>query len=260
MIFKNLIMFLIGIFVFPQNLLANEKINALSSTLISLRFEVEDLNHKLLETRDKKRSKINGLEKRLELLKYQLQKEEIKNRVLKLKKIKTQKELELSSEKNLLLKAEALKTIKELKKQLKVSLPFQINQRIKLINKIEKGLKENLIRSSVAYGQIWQFLQDEESLASEVSLNRQVVKVSGQKILCEVIHLGLSALYFKTPSGKFGWSVWKKDHGYAFYYLKSKKKVEALKDLFANLKLKKRAGLLQIPLAPSLLKELNDEI
>jgi len=78
-------------------------------------------------------------------------------------------------------------------------LPYRVDERRRAVAEIDEGLKSRALTPRAALVRAWALVQDEDRLAGETVLDRQVVHVDGEDVHADVVRIGMTTLFFMTP-------------------------------------------------------------
>ncbi len=142
-------------------------------------------------------------------------------------------------------KAVVMTSLEALEQRVQTSLPFQKSERLKPIQdlkiEIEKGPMTNHVLTK------WmRILSEENQLSSDISLFKKPVVFGGRSYHSEVLKLGMSVMYFRTPEGKWGGYVYK-DGEWKAEPITSQSDIQDLKKLFASVRKNIHQGEFRVP-------------
>lgn len=233
----------------PGNKAPNQEkaLSQLAQKIVDLRSEVETLNTENLARKSELEGELKSLQARKAAISQQMQQIELslKQGVERLKTIKEEiAKATMDGDTLVPLLKEEIVLVKNWVDQ---SLPFQKEKRLKEINDIQEGLESGVMNGQKALGRLWAFIEDELRLGRENGVHRQTLVINGEENLVSVAKLGMVGLFFKTADGKYGFTRSLKEGGHDFVFLKDKKQVEQVAQLFDGLKKQIRSGQYTIP-------------
>lgn len=85
------------------------------------------------------------------------------------------------------------------------SLPFAREQRLAVLDRIERDLQTARPDHARAVERLWRFLEEEEAMGRELALSQHKMEVEGQPQIVDVVRLSMALLYFRTQDGRYGW-------------------------------------------------------
>ena len=121
------------------------------------------------------------------------------------------------------------------------TLPFKREERLRRLNRIDADLSVTHPDLGRALTNLWRFVEEEASMAREIGLAQQVVELSGQRLLADVVRIGMALMYFRLPSGEIGW-VRKVDDAWRFEKLEAAAPRAAIAQLFKDVESNQRLG------------------
>lgn len=111
------------------------------------------------------------------------------------------------------------------------SLPYKRAERIETLERIEADLEIQHPDYAIALAKLWRFVEEEEALGRETSHARQLVRVDDERLLVDVVHVGMALLYLRAADGRLGWAR-PADDGWTFEWLREPEALEAVDALF----------------------------
>jgi hypothetical protein len=218
--------------------------------LAGLRAEVDDLEARLERMRSEAGAERRSLEIQKGDLEVLLRKEQVRHETLKrlrAQQIAERRKVESWATR---LMQPAGEAAARLRKLVLATLPFKREERLSAIDEILAGLEGPGADPVLALSRLWQLAEDEVKLTAESGLHRQVIELEGERLLVEVVRLGMAVLYFKTPDGRVGWAV-PTQGGHCFQIIDQPDRVEAVLSLFGALRKQIRKGFFELPLPSS---------
>ena len=123
-----------------------------------------------------------------------------------------------------------------LKEYIEQSIPFQKSERIAAVDDIVLDLKAGNMDAVTALSRLWQIVEDELAMVSEVRMGRQVIVVNGTQCLAETARIGMSVMYFRVDESKVGLAVKTSDKNDDFRVVESEPGRAAINTLFNAIK------------------------
>lgn len=121
------------------------------------------------------------------------------------------------------------------------ALPFKTKERLKTLDLIEGELTASRPDVGRALTRLWRFLEEEQALAGEVALAQQPIELDGQRLLVDVVRVGMALLYARTPDGRFAWAV-AAGEGWEFAALTDAASTELVRSLFTTVEANQTYG------------------
>lgn len=84
------------------------------------------------------------------------------------------------------------------------SLPYRSGDRLQAIADLRDQVQGGEVDPRRAAGRVWTLVEDEQRLARENALDRQVIPIDGEELLVDVGRIGMVALYWRAPDGRAG--------------------------------------------------------
>ena len=220
-----------------------------ATRLARLRAEVDELQERLDRARSAAGSERRSLQTQKADLEVLLNKEQLRQNTLKRMRARQLDEKRRAESRSALLVEPALAAAQRLRRLVEQTLPFRREQRHQAVDEIIESLRGPAADPAIAISRLWQLLEDEIRLTAESGLHRQVIVLDGRRLLVEVVHLGMGALYFRTQDGRFGWADAGGGKGYTFRLFSDEQRIAAVEALFDALRKQIRRGAFELPLA-----------
>ena len=220
--------------------------------LAHLRAEVDALEGRLAEARASALTQRQALETQRADLEVLLQQEAVRVETLEeMIRGKERAQLEASTRRRAWLDP-ARRMAADLRAYVAGSLPFSHLARRDAVQEAVAGLDASDVDTSdvdtvARMASLWRLLEDELRLTKEVGLHEQVVVIDGQRVLAEVVHVGMAALYFYTEDGRCGWATRDGDR-VVFAPFTTAPQRDAVEALFDALHRQMRRGRFVLPL------------
>ena len=190
---------------------STSSLESLAKNLAALRVRVEELSGLIDQQKAQTQGALRSLSLQQAELEAQVQRESFRVKQLRSKKAALLQEVAASKGAKDTLAPAVGQALGKVRAHVALSLPFKRQERLEQVDAITRHLQGGLISPEKAAARLWQLMEDERRLAGESGLYQQVVEVEGEAVLCEVVRLGMIALYFQTPQGRFG--VIRRAHG-----------------------------------------------
>lgn len=220
---------------------------ALALELVRLRGEVDAVASALSEKRDARSGQIRALAAQKASVEAELRREELRLRQLEqaLAAEKTRVEGAGRAEAELL--PVVLDAAERLEKSLDHGVPFRVEDRRAELDRIKKDLNEGLLLPSAGITRLWAWVEDELRQSRESGLHQQVIPIDEREVLADVVRVGMVALYFRTPEGRFGLARKLATGGYRYEELPDETSSKQVAKLFESMERRIRAGFFELP-------------
>lgn len=181
---------------------------ASASDVVQLRLSVDRLASELRTLRDSTRDELRALRTERQNLERQLRLERVKLQTLervKSERLRKTSELDVEIKAALTPGREALRSAREYVEQ---GLPCQLDERLAELDRVEGDLDAG--DAGRAMSRLWRFLEQEDGMGGEIALSRETLDLGGQRVLVDVVRIGMALMYFRAPalhalSGQTGW-------------------------------------------------------
>jgi hypothetical protein len=220
--------------------------------LAQLRAEIEELEAELRDLREVDQSRHRSLAAQAEDLQILVQEEF--RRVDELQTSVTQRRQAVSARRQS--GAAVDSTLRAALVQVWHSLdgrvPFRLAERQGELDALDKDLERGLLDPETATSRLWQFVEDEIQLARGVGIHRQPVEIEGERILTDVVRLGMVALFVRTPDGRYAHAVPSSDGDWRYEILTDARRRDAVHAFFRSVEGQVRSGRFDLPLPQGL--------
>jgi hypothetical protein len=227
-----------------------EDVAGLAKRLSDLRGEVETLSDQLSARKDDVQEQMRSLGRQKSELELEIQRED--TRVSKLRQAVQQKrsETEALKSENQSLGPAFEKHLATVRGYVQTSLPFRTKERMAELDKLEEQFKTGLLPPQRALNRLWSFVEDELRMTRESGLFSQPVNVGGKEHLAEVVRVGMTMMYYRTPSDEFG-STSLQNGTWSFVAIEGDEQKKRVRTLFETFKKQIRVGFFELPNALS---------
>lgn len=135
-----------------------------------------------------------------------------------------------------------------LRRVIAAGLPYRRAERLAELDTLEGQLADGLVSPSRAAARLWERIEDELRLGRESGLDRQLVRLDGEEVLADVVHLGLVSMYLRAPDGRLG-RFEREAEGWRAVVLEAPEDRARLAALFDAFDKRLRGGLFELPAA-----------
>lgn len=218
----------------------------LAEELIKLRSEIESIHLDMEQEREQFRTQSSSLNlvKSDLMASNQRLESELAQIESKLNDIKEANAGENSSKPEL--EAFFAETKNKIQTYISGSLPFKKNERLAAVDNIAKSVEQGKVSLYRGLTKLWNLVEDEMRLQSDVALYKQTIKIDGSEQLVDIAKVGMIAAYYKTGNDQYG--VIEKDGSeWVKTKLNGNAERNAAKDLFDNLQKQIRTGTFTLP-------------
>lgn len=220
---------------------------SLALELVRLRGEVDAASGALAEKRDAKSGRIRALAAQKAQVEAELRREELRLRQLEQALASEKKRVESAGQAEAELRPVALEVSARLRQTLEHGVPFRVADRRAELDRIAKDVEEGLLVPSTAITRLWAWVEDELRQSRENGLHQQVVTLGDREVLVDVVRLGMVALYFRTPEGRYGLARKESSGGHRFEELHDELAARQVARLFESMERRVRVGFFELP-------------
>lgn len=223
-------------------------LDTMAEQLSELRREVETLSTELGLKKEALRGDLRALDQQKAELQVQLRQQELRRSQLE-QALDTEKALraEIIAEGQALTPA-VTESIATIRGSVEGSLPFRLDERLAELDAIQAGLDGKTLTPREAAQRLWAFSEDELRLSKENALDRMVITLDGEEVLCDVARLGMVSLYFKTDDGVVGRAM-RSGQGWTYEPYSDGVSQQQVLELFDALEKQIRVGFFELPAA-----------
>ncbi len=230
---------------------AQSTVDEMAAELSRLRGEVESKTSEIEEKKEAGKSQMRSLVAQKAGVEAEIQREQLRLQQLEqdLGRIRG-RIAEAGQEQDKLAPAIGI-AVQTLERTVRSGIPFRTEDRLEELHKIAREVEDHTILPSVALNRLWTWVEDEVRLTRENGLYQQTIEVDGEQMLASVARLGMVALYFKTPDGKYGAAVRQPDGTFGYRPFQDRADLERTAALFEALEKRVRVGFYELPYAIS---------
>ncbi len=223
-----------------------QETDARARRLADLRASVAQLSEDIELEREDLRSRLRALDAQKADVQVQLRRAEL--RLGELRKVARERKESLAGEASA---GEALTPVvkdalTDLRTAIRAGLPFRTDERLAALDKLEAQVDEGVLSPRKATHRAWQFYEDELRLTRENAIDRQVIDLNGEQVLCEIARVGMLGLYFRTEEGVVGRAVREGDR-WTYTPYTDAESIEQVTSLFDALEKQIRSGWFTLP-------------
>lgn len=219
---------------------------ALTSKLIDLRSEVEELSQNLESKKADLSNEYKALSSRRNQLEAEIEAAEIKRKLNRDRLAVIKKELSKETIDKDLIEPSLINIFENLSSYIDSSLPFQTAKRLGELNKIKDEFNSGVLPAPKAVSRLWTFVEDELRLTRENGIHKFVININGEDKLATVAKLGMMNLYFQSGEFEYGMAT-KTKNGTEFILVNEKDSKKEIIALIDGLKKQIRVGRYVIP-------------
>lgn len=234
-----------GLMLFYSTLNANSEDLAVS--LMKLRSDVEKLDSAIVEQKEGYKASVKSLQRQKDELLSIVSREDLKIKQLNQEIDKIKKEIKEASKNSEGLKPVITDALDMLVANIKGSLPFKTDQRVKDVVKIKEQLESGLITPQKALSLTWNAYTDSLRMTKENGIFKQTILLNAQERLAEIARIGTMMMFFKTPDNNTLGYVVKDGDSYSYKTVNTKQESDQILALFDAFKKQIRTGYFTIP-------------
>ena len=197
-----------------------------------LRTEVDELAHRLGTQRRSAQDELSALASERTELERQIRLEKVRANTLAQIESERVKQTEGHEGRVQSALRTIRKSLQEARAYVSRTLPFKRDERLRVLERIETDIAVTHPDVAQALSRLWRFVEEEESLAREVSLSQQGILLGNERQLVDVAQIGMALLYFRTREQTFGWARQTGDT-WTFERLSDSDFVQVVQNLFA---------------------------
>ena len=206
----------------------------------TMRTEVALLQEEIRDERNDLQSRLRTLEAQrsdvaLQMRRQKAMTQELRERVAKLKEqhVPQSGEAEIDA---MLLRISA-----QLKEDIRASIPYRHQERLKSIDEILLSRESEQISALQAAVRLWSLAEDEERLNKENQLDSVTIELNGKEMLVDIVRLGMITLLYQSKDGHIG--VWSRESGWTSL----SEHVQEIQNLFRQFQKGIRTGTFYVP-------------
>lgn len=230
---------------FIMNVSANET-DVLTSKLIELRSQVDELSQKLETAKEEKNAEFKALSSRRNQLESEIEAASVKKKLNEDRLAVIKKELSNKVLDKELLTPSLELIFNQLSQYINNSIPFQTSKRETELNKIKEEYESGILPPAKCVGKLWAFVEDELRLTRENGIHKFVINLNGEEKLATIAKLGMMAMYFQSGEFEYGMVTKTNDH-YSFIKTEDKNAKHEIMTLIDGMKKQIRVGRYEIP-------------
>ena len=133
-----------------------------------------------------------------------------------------------------------------LEKEIKVGIPFKVEERIAGLQRIKDDLKNGNISQEKALALTWASYDDALRLTKEIGQFKQEITLDGKATIAKIAKVGSVMMFFATPDDRVGY-VKKDGKKYSYVVAKDSTERNQIIDLFDALQKQIRTGYFTLP-------------
>ena len=236
---------MIGMF-FICNIASAATMSNLAEELIGLRSQIESIQLAMQQERDQYQTQSNSLNlvKSDLMASNQRLESEIAQTELRLTEL-TRAETDASSS-QLELKEFFSGAENRLLTHIEQSLPLRKKERLAALTAIDQDLAEGKSSPHLSITKLWNLLEDELRLQSDLALFKQSLEIDGKTQLVDLATIGMITAYYRSADDTYGQLI-QTDDGWQSKQLDSDSAQAAAKKLFETLQKQIRTGPITLP-------------
>ena len=228
------------------HVLAQDATEALTSRLIQMRGQVDELQSDLNLKRDEHKNRMAYLTAQLTEMEASRDREALRIRQLEEELEQMRGQVAAGGETSETLAPVVLQHLYSLRDQVRTGFPFKVGERLSELDEIEAQLNSGVITAHRAFNRLWAFVEDELRITRENAIYTQSINLRGENVLVDIAKLGNAMMYFRTRNLQYGRAV-ETSSGWRFELLDSAADQDLVARLFDSLRKQIRQGYFQLP-------------
>jgi outer membrane murein-binding lipoprotein Lpp len=229
-----------------QNVLSQDATDTLTTRLIQMRGQVDQLQNELNLKREEHKNRMTYLTAQLTEMEASRDREALRVRQLEQELEQMREQVAAAGATSETLAPVVLRYADELRLQVRTGFPFKVGERVAELDEIETQLNSGVITAHRAFNRLWAFVEDELRITRENAIYTQSINLQGENVLVDVAKLGNAMMYFRTRDLQYGRAV-ETAQGWRFEVLDSAADQELVARLFDSLRKQIRQGYFQLP-------------
>jgi hypothetical protein len=229
-----------------QDAVTQDPTEALTSRLIRMRGEVDQLQNELNLKRDEHKNRMTYLTAQQTEMEASRDREALRVRQLEQDLEQMKEQLAAAGATSEVLAPAVLRYLAELRTAVRLGFPFKVGERLAELDEVETQLNSGVITAHRAFNRLWAFVEDELRITRENAIYTQSISLHGENVLVDVAKLGSAMMYFRTRDLQYGRAVESAD-GWRFELLEAAADRERVARLFDALRKQIRQGYFQLP-------------
>jgi hypothetical protein len=226
--------------------LAQDATEALTSRLIQMRGQVDELQSELNLEREEHKNRMTYLTAQLTEMEASRDREALRVRQLEEELEQMKEQVAAGGETSESLAPVVMQHLNSLRQQVRTGFPFKVGERLSELDEIEAQLNSGVITAHRAFNRLWAFVEDELRITRENAIYTQSINLEGENVLVDIAKLGNAMMYFRTRDLQYGRAV-ETSSGWRFELLDSVSDQELVARLFDSLRKQIRQGYFQLP-------------
>ena len=178
----------------------------LAEQVSNARADVDELAEQLASQRRATREQLSTLRAERDELKRQVRLEEIRRDTLARLRAERTRDIDDQEERILERLSPIQRSLVVAKEYVLTALPFKTEERMRRLERIEADLAVTHPDPAQALTQLWRFIEEEASMGGEIIFAQQIIQLEGERVLGDVVRIGMALMYFRLPNGDVGWA------------------------------------------------------
>ena len=184
-----------------------QKLETEAATIVELRDKVDALSRAVEDRKNSDATRLRSLNAQAADLEIQIQREEAQLKSMNAALERRKEEVSAANKDAANFGPTLQEAIEKIKLSVAEGIPFKKGKRLADLKKLESALASKTLPEVRGLSRVWQFIEDEIRLSKENGLYKQTIDFEGEEVLCEVVRIGMVALYFRTEEGVTGHAV-----------------------------------------------------
>ena len=231
-----------------QNALPQDPTEALTSRLIQMRGQVDQLQSELNLKREEHKNRMTYLTAQQTEMEASRDREALRVRQLEQDLEQMKEQVAAAGATSEVLTPVVMRYLDQLRFSVRTGFPFKVGERLAELDEIESQLNSGVITAHRAFNRLWAFVEDELRITRENAIYTQSINLHGDNVLVDIAKLGNAMMYFRTRDLRYGRAV-ETPEGWRFELLDSAADQELVARLFDSLRKQIRQGYFRLPKA-----------
>lgn len=229
-----------------QSAVPQDPTEALTSRLIQMRGQVDQLQNELNLKREEHKNRMTYLTAQQTEMEASRDREALRVRQLEQDLAHMKEQVAAAGATSEVLTPVVLRYLAELRSAVRTGFPFKVGERLAELDEVESQLNSGVITAHRAFNRLWAFVEDELRITRENAIYTQSISLHGENMLVDIAKLGNAMMYFRTRELQYGRAV-ETAEGWRFELLESAADQERVARLFDSLRKQIRQGYFQLP-------------
>lgn len=215
-------------------------------SIMELRSDVESLYTQIDDNKEAYKAQMKSYALQISDNEAQINRQETSLKLTQQNIDKTQKKLEAMGSATVDLKPIVHEALDALEKEIKVGIPFKVEERVAALHQIKDDLKNGNISQEKALALTWASYDDALRLTKEIGQFKQEITLDGKATMAKIAKVGSLMMFFATPDDRVGY-VKQEGNTYSYVVAAESAERDQIIDLFDALQKQIRTGYFTLP-------------